>query len=102
MRISFSPQLREGKLNVELMAADRLRINGDLFNFAPLNDGDIISYGAVPCEWIIGPVTKTGGEVHLTLILPHGSNPPAAVAFPEQVHVTQTGKVNVPSDEGVV
>lgn len=97
MRISFSPMRRDDTLTLEKTNGDRLRINGDLFNFNPLNDGDTIP--AVPCEWIVGPVERIGGEIRLTLILPHGPNPSRAVAFPETVTVTDDGPIVVPHDD---
>lgn len=98
MRISFSPQRRDDSLSLERTSPDRLRINGDLFNFNPLNDGDLISEGVVPCEWIIGPIERVDGEIHLTLILPHGPNPSQSVAFPEPITVTEDGPIEIPSD----
>lgn len=98
MKITFSPQRRDDTLSLEKTAGDRLRINGALFNFNPLNDGDVIPAGAIPCEWIVGPVEKLDGEVHLAVILPHGPNPSPAVAFPEPVAVTADGPIEVPND----
>lgn len=98
MHISFSPQRRDDTLTLE-KTGDLLRINGELFNFGPLNDGDTIPAGAIPCGWIVGPVERIEGEVHLTLILPHGPNPSEAVAFPEPIHVTQDGPIAIPHDE---
>ena len=97
MRISFSPQRRDDALTLEHTAPDRLRINGELFNFDPLPDGATIP--EVPCERIVGPVESVNGEIHLTLILPHGPNPSEAVAFPEPIHVTQDGPIAIPHDE---
>lgn len=94
MRISFTPQRRDDTLTLELTAPDRIRINGDLFNFGPLNEGDVLP--EVPCEWIVGPVVRQDGEIHLTLILPHGPNPSQAVAFPQPIVVTEDGPVAVP------
>lgn len=99
MRISFSPQRRDDALTVEKSSGDRLRVNGELFNFNPLNDGDVIPAGVVPCEWLLGPVERVDGEIHLTLILPHGPNPSHAVAFPEPITVTEDGLIDVPADE---
>lgn len=96
MRISFSPQRRDDTLAIERTGPDRLRINGELFNFVPLAEGDTIP--EVPCEWISGPVERVGGEINLTLILPHGPNPSHAVAFPEPIHVTEDGPIAVPYD----
>lgn len=98
MRISFSPSRREGILWLEKTMGDRLRINGELFNFGPLNDGDTIPAGEIPCDWIVGPVEKVDGEVRLTLILPHGPTPSQAVAFPEPMTVTEDGPIAVPHD----
>ena len=99
MRISFSPQRCDDKLSLEKGIGDRIRINGELFNFDPLNDGDTISAEDVPCEWIVGPVEKVDDEVRLTIRLPHGPNPSQAVAFPDPVTVTAEGPVAIPHDE---
>jgi len=98
MRISFSPQRRDDALSIERTAPDRIRINGDLFNFGPMANGDVIPAGAIPCHWIIGPVERIDGEIHLTLILPHGPNPSEAVAFPYPISVTEDGPVTIPHD----
>lgn len=98
MRISFSPQRRDDVLVLEKSSGDRLRINGELFNFNPLAEGDTIPAGAIPCDWIVGPVERVGGEVCLTVILPHGPNPSPAVAFPEPITVIEDGTVPIPHD----
>lgn len=98
MRISFSPQRRDDALTLEKSSGDRLRINGELFNFGPVPDGGAIPAGATPCEWITGQVERINGEIHLTLILPHGPNPSQAVAFPEPISVMEDGPVTVRRD----
>jgi hypothetical protein len=99
MRISFSPQRRDDALTLEKTSGNRLRINGELYNFDPLQDGDSIPEGEVPCDWIVGPIDRIDGEVRLTVILPHGANPSQAVAFPEPITVTEDGPIAVPHDE---
>lgn len=98
MRISFSPQRRDDALTLEKSMGDRLRINGELFNFNPLAEGDTILADAIPCDWIVGPVERVGGEVCVTVILPHGPNPSEAVAFPKSITVTDDGPIEVPHD----
>lgn len=93
MLISFSPQRRDDSITLELTAQDRIRINGELFNFGPLNEGDTLSASEVPCDWLVGDITRTTGEIHLTLVLPHGPNPPDHVAFPEPIIVTEIGPI---------
>jgi hypothetical protein len=97
MHVSFTPQRRDDALTLEHTAPDRLRINGELFNFGPLPEGGTLP--DVPCGWIVGPVHRIDGEIHLTLILPHGPTPSEAVAFPEPIHVTQDGPIVIPHDE---
>ncbi|MCM2432107.1 hypothetical protein [Agrobacterium rosae] len=97
MKISLSPQRRDDKLTVE-KTGDRLRINGELFNFSPLPDGATIPAGVTPCEWIVGPVSRINGEIELTLILPTGANPSKAVAFPEPLVSPPDGVVALPFD----
>ena len=98
MKITFSPQRRDDALELEKSSGDRLRINGELFNFDTLAEGDAIPPGAIPCDWIIGPVERMEGEVCLTLILPHGPNPSSALAFPEPITVSAGGPIVVPRD----
>lgn len=97
MKINLSPIRREDSLAVE-KTGDRLRINGELFNFKPLPEGGTIKAGDIPCEWIVGDVTRNGGEIELTLLLPHGASPSAAVAFPEPLESVPDGVVLLPSD----
>lgn len=97
MHISLSPQRRDGALNVA-KAGDVLTINGAPFDFSALPDGATIPVGAIPCEWIIGPVERVAGELHLTLILPHGPNPSQTVAFPQPVINPPDGVIALPAD----
>lgn len=98
MKINLSPQRRDGTITVE-KNGDRLRINGELFNFDPLPDGGTIKADNIPCEWIVGDVTRTSGEIELTLILPHGANPSQSVAFPVALENVPDGDVKFPHDE---
>lgn len=97
MRISFSPQRRDDTISVS-KSGDVLTINGEAFDFSTLPDGATIPAGEVPCDWITGPVERIDGEIHLTLILPHGPSPSEAVAFPEPITVTADGPIDLPHD----
>lgn len=97
MYIKFSPRRRAGTLTASKVG-DVLTLNGEQFDFSSLPDGAAIPAGAVPCDWILGPVERVEGDVHLTLILPHGSSPSAAVAFPEPLAITADGPIDLPHD----
>ncbi|KQU97039.1 hypothetical protein ASD00_19515 [Ensifer sp. Root31] len=97
MKICLSPSRRDDALAV-VKAGDVLTINGAAFDFSMLPDGATIPNGAIPCEWIIGPVERLAGRLHLTLILPHGANPSPAVAFPVALHHPPDGELALPFD----
>ncbi|MBZ9980389.1 hypothetical protein LB521_04410 [Mesorhizobium sp. BR-1-1-8] len=101
MRISFSPQRRDEELVLE-KTGNRLSINGELFNFNGLADGDTIKRENIPGEWFAGDVTKTDSEVHIVLTLPHGPNPSESVAFPDPIVVGEDGPIAVPHDKAPV
>lgn len=95
MHITLSPQRRDDNLTAARQG-DVLTINGEAFDFTSLNEGDLIP--EVPCEWVVGPVERINGEIHLTLVLPHGPNPSQAVAFPDPITATQDGPIDLPRD----
>lgn len=97
MKISLSPSRRDDTLTV-VKAGDVLTINGASFDFTAVPDGATIPAGEIPCEWIIGPVERVAGRLHLTLILPHGANPSEAVAFPAPIDYPSDGALALPFD----
>lgn len=95
MQIKFSPQRRDDALVVEKLN-DILTVNGEVFDFSTVGEGDTLPADAISSEFFAGPVERIGGEIVLTLLLPHGPNPSAAVAFPETLVVTDNGPVELP------
>jgi hypothetical protein len=77
---------------------DVLTLNGQAFDFSQLPEGATLPAEAIDSEWVVGPVSRIDGDLHLTLRLPHGANPSRAVAFPEPIHVTEDGPIPLPFD----
>lgn len=98
MKINLSPMRRDDSLVAEKLG-DRLTINGDAFDFSSLPEGATIPDGVVPCEWIVGPVHRIDGALELTLILPHGANPPQKVAFPAPIADPPDGEIALPGTQ---
>jgi len=84
MQIILSPQNRDDRLTLE-RKGDVLTVNGEAFDFGPLPEGGTLPAAAIASAWFAGPVTRIGGVLHLTLILPHGHNAPEATRFPVPV-----------------
>ncbi|MDZ7908266.1 MAG: hypothetical protein U5N10_08650 [Gemmobacter sp.] len=101
MFITLTPMRRDDALTLQ-RAGDVLVINGTSYDFTPLPEGALLPRAAVDCDWLASDVTRTGGQIRLTLILPHGPLPvpaPAAAAVithPAPIHLTGDGPVALP------
>ena len=95
MHITLSP-VRLDETLTATRSGDVLTLNGQAFDFGPLPEGATLPAEAIDSEWIVGPVSRIDGELHLTLRLPHGPNPSREVAFPEPIHVTEDGPIALP------
>ncbi|MDR0260032.1 MAG: hypothetical protein LBI76_09500 [Comamonas sp.] len=98
MRIQLSPQVRADSLEVTKVG-DKLTINGELFDFSPLAEGDVLPAAAVDCVFITGDVRREAGELLLTLLLPITWDAPESCAFPESILNPADGRVPLPTDE---
>lgn len=103
MRISFSPQRPAGALALTVAGelalnvdGDRLSINGEWFDFAGIPEGASLPADAVDSEFVTGEITRQAGTIALTIVLPHGPNPPSHVAFPATIEAAD-GPVAVPA-----
>jgi hypothetical protein len=97
MNIKLNPQRRDDKLTVSKLG-DTLTINGIAYNFSPLEDGATLPAEAIDCEFIVGPVERIDGQLHTSLIIPHGANPSEAQRFPEDVIDPADGEIALPQD----
>lgn len=95
MRISFSPIRMDAVLDV-VRQGDTLIVNGDPVDLSAIPDGASLPADAIDCEWIVGEVHRIAGELHLTLLLPHGARPADHVAFPADLADVPDGPVPLP------
>lgn len=95
MKINLRPQRRDDQVSF-FVRGDMLMINGEQFNFSPIEEGDILPQRAVSSEWVAGDVTRENGEIELTLLLPNPWNYSPEQAFPVPIHMTVDGVVPLP------
>jgi len=95
MKITLSPQRRDDTLTV-IKQGDTLTINGTEYDFSQLPNGGTLPKDAVDCEWIISDVNRVGGELELTLLLPHSADASEAARFPEPIVDPADGQVELP------
>lgn len=102
MHITLIFQCRDDSLTLH-RAGDVVTFNGTAYDFGPLQEGAVLPRTAVDCPWLASDITRIDGELHLTLILPHGPIPvpppteALAVLFPQPIHVTSNGPIALPS-----
>lgn len=97
MHITFFPQRRDDTFSVS-KAGDVLTINGETLDFTSLPDGATIAAADSPSPWIVGDIERIDGKLHLALLLPHGANPSAQVAFPDPLIDPADGPIILPHD----
>lgn len=94
MIIDLSPVRMDEKLEASL-SGEALTLNGEVFDFAPLEDGATLPQEAISSKWIAGPVERVGGELRLTIILPHGPNAPETTRYPQPLIVPGDGAISL-------
>jgi len=95
MKIILSPQRREDALVLRKLG-DQLTVNGEVFDFSRLGDGDTLPEGAIHSEWFVGDVTREQGELTLRLLLPIPAHYSPAQAYPEDLVGVPDGEVALP------
>jgi hypothetical protein len=95
MHITLSPMRRNDQLTLSKFG-DVLTINGEAFDLSAIPDGATLPRAAVACDWLASDIERIGGVLHLTLILPHGTDAPLETTFPEPLYIGDDGPVLLP------
>ena len=95
MIIHLTPVRMDATLTASV-AGDTLTLNGTAYDFGPLAEGATLPREAVPCDWLASDITRQGGEIVLTLLLPHGASAPDAMLHPRPLQAAD-GPVALPS-----
>lgn len=97
MKIILSPMRRDDSLIIT-KSSDTLTINNEVFDFSVIPEGSSLPSSAVNCEWLVGDISRTNGELTLTIILPHGPDPREDQAFPVAIENVPDGEVALPAN----
>lgn len=96
MIIKLSPVRSDDLLSV-VAEGDSLTVNGSKFDFAQLQNGEVLPRSAIQSTLFDGDVTRVDGALQVTLRFPHGPHADEAARFPVPISVTQDGPVQLPS-----
>ncbi len=95
MKIHLSPVRSEQEI-VATKSGDSLIINGELFDFSPMGDGDTLPAEAINSPWFPADVEKQDGELILTLLFPIPRNFSPEQAFPLPMENVPDGEIAFP------
>lgn len=95
MHISLSPVRMDTPLRVE-RRGDTLILNGESLDLSAITEGTTVTAAATGCPWLAGDVTRQGGALWLTILLPHGADAPEQTLFPQALALTADGPVPLP------
>jgi hypothetical protein len=95
MIINLSP-FRSDETLVIIKSGDVLTVNGEVFDFSRMADGDTLPLGAIESHWFGGTVDRVGADLLLTLRLPLPVNYSQEQAYPVPLTNVQDGEVSLP------
>ncbi len=95
MIINLSPVRSDSRIFVAVNG-NAISINGDVFDFSPLQEGDTLPRQAIDSPWFAGDVKRVDGVLHVALVFPHGAYADEAACFPVPITVIQDGPVQLP------
>lgn len=99
MNIKLNPQRTDQVLPPVSKQGDALVIGEESFDFSQVTEGGLLPADAVDSPWIVGDITRQGGEVQLELIVPHGSSAPEETLFPQPINNAPDGPIVLPPYE---
>ena len=96
MIIHLTPARLDRQLTIERQG-DTLILNGETHDFSTLAEGEILYAETLDTIWIASDVTRSNGEIVLTLIVPHGPHAPPETLFPTSLHIDEDGPIPIPA-----
>lgn len=95
MHITLSPVRADLPLTLH-RAGDVLTVNGEIFDLSGIPEGATLPREAVSSDWLASDITRVGGALQLTILLPHGANAPEETRHPASLLLTTNGPVALP------
>lgn len=95
MIIKLKPIRGDAELSV-VKLGDALTINGEVFDFSQLLEGQVLPFGAVDSEFVAGDVVRQDGQLVIPLLAPHGAEASEAARFPADLTDPADGPVELP------
>lgn len=98
MKITLTPMRRDDRLILS-RSGDILTMNDEVWDLSEIPEGAVLPKEAVESAWFASDITRKGGVLEFSVILPHGINAPEETVFPAPVFVRQDGPIALPQYE---
>lgn len=95
MQITLIPQVAEPRIQL-VRAGDVLSIDGRDFDFTGLPEGAVLPASSIACDYIVGPVTRQAGRVHISLRFPIAPDAPHEACWPAPIIDPPDGPIALP------
>lgn len=95
MIINLVPQNRPNTA-VYIKVGDTISVNGEVFDFSRIQEGDTLPREAIFSDWFAGDVERVGGNLILSITSPFPPNYSPEQAFPSPVVMHGDGEVPLP------
>ncbi|KVV01747.1 MULTISPECIES: hypothetical protein [unclassified Pseudomonas] len=85
---------------------DALIVNGELFDFSRIEEGDSLPDTALMSKvnrhFFLSPITRVDGQLTLVLMLPYGEGASSAQVFPEPIVIDLDGEIRLPQPDKII
>ncbi|MCQ2994004.1 hypothetical protein NLO95_07725 [Pseudomonas syringae] len=95
MNIILSPVRLPDTLEV-FKEGNKLTVNGEVFDFSPMQEGSTLPSSAINSRWFEQAVDMVDGEITLTMFLPNPPNYSPEQAFPVPLLSVPDGLIEFP------
>ena len=95
MKINLSPMLSDESTAISVKN-DVLTVNSQAFDFSQLPEGATLPQQAVGSHLIRSDVTRSGGQIVVSVLFTHKADASDAARFPQPIITTKNGPVELP------
>jgi hypothetical protein len=96
MKIIWSPQRSDEVLAVS-KAGEKLFINGDVFDFSSVVEGDFDEAWIPPSKFISSQPRRIAGDLQIVLVLPYREDAKDTARFPDPIVNPPDGELTLPT-----
>lgn len=79
-----------------VVLGEALVVDGEIFDFAQLGEGEVLPRSAVSGQWLQSDVERVGGVLRMAILMPYLEPASEAVRFPAPVEMVSDGPVPLP------